>query len=57
MGMLRDVAMRLVAHSTRLKALKEGFMASDDLSAELPFRRVREQSLWIGTTERPLFAR
>jgi pimeloyl-ACP methyl ester carboxylesterase len=55
--MLRDVAMRLVAHSTRLKALKEGFMASDDLSAELPFRRVREQSLWIGTTERPLFAR
>jgi pimeloyl-ACP methyl ester carboxylesterase len=55
--MLRDVAMRLVAHSTRLKALKEGFMASDDSSAELPFRRVREQSLWIGTTERPLFAR
>jgi pimeloyl-ACP methyl ester carboxylesterase len=32
-------------------------MASDDSSADLPFQRVREQSLWIGTTERPLFAR
>jgi len=32
-------------------------MASDGSSADLPFQRVREQSLWIGTSERPLFAR
>ena len=53
-----DVAMRQTAHSiTKTRGSKEGFMASDDLLADLPFRRVREQSLWIGTTERPLFAR
>jgi pimeloyl-ACP methyl ester carboxylesterase len=39
------------------EALKEGFMASDDLLADLPFQRVREQSLWMGTSECPVFAR